>query len=289
MKIFKGRTAFVTGGASGIGLGIVQNLLHEGMNVVIADNNPQHLHEVRQALGERREVHTIAVDVGDRAQLQAAADETLREFGKVHVLCNNAGVGGGGNVRDADFDGWDRAMRINLGGVVNGVKLFTPLILAHGEGGHIVNTSSMAGIVPQPLPGLGAYQTAKFAVRGLSEYLRIELAPFGIGVSCLFPGGTRSRIVEGHVTDEARRQQVRQMVAGWMDPLELGARVVAGIRANAPYILTHTTGFPDEVRALNARLEAAFPQQHTPLPELEAFENHRRELIQQAWATPVKD
>jgi NAD(P)-dependent dehydrogenase (short-subunit alcohol dehydrogenase family) len=138
-------------------------------------------------------VRCLQVDVGDRAQLRAAAEETLRAFGRVHVLCNNAGVGGGGDTSDPDFDAWDRALRVNLGGVVNGTKIFAPLILAHGEGGHIVNTSSMAGIVPLPTPGLGAYQTAKFAVRGFTESLRMTLAPHGIGVSCLFPGGPGAR------------------------------------------------------------------------------------------------
>jgi NAD(P)-dependent dehydrogenase (short-subunit alcohol dehydrogenase family) len=115
--------------------------------------------------------------------------------GRVAFVTGGAsGIGGGGDTHDPDFDAWDRALRVNLGGVVNGVKIITPLILRHGEGGHIVNTSSMAGIVP--LPGLGAYQTAKFAVRGYTESLRMSLAPHGIGVSCLFPGGTRTRIVE---------------------------------------------------------------------------------------------
>lgn len=288
MKTFAGRTAFVTGGASGIGYGMVQNFLKEGMNVVIADYDRDYLRELQPALDGRQDVHVIEVDVGDRDQLRAAADEAVRVFGKIHVLCNNAGVGGGGNVHDPDFEGWDRSMRVNLGGVVNGVKIIAPLILSHGEGGHIVNTSSMAGIVPQPIPGLGAYQTAKFAVRGLSEYLRISLAPHGIGVSCLFPGGTRSRIIEKHA-DEARRAAVKQMVSTWMDPVEVGAYVVRGIRENAPYILTHDTGFPDEVREMNAVLEAAFPRGQKATAELEAFEVQRREMIRAAQAMPVKD
>jgi NAD(P)-dependent dehydrogenase (short-subunit alcohol dehydrogenase family) len=289
MKIFKDRIAFVTGGASGIGYGMVQNFLREGMKVVIADFNRAHLEEVQAALGARKDVHLAQVDVGDRDQLRTAADEAVRVFGKINVLCNNAGVGGGGNVHDADFDGWDRAMRVNLGGVVNGIKIITPLILSHSEGGHIVNTSSMAGIVPTPIPGLGAYQTAKFAVRGLSEYLRISLAPHGIGVSCLFPGGTRSRIVEAQVRDEAQLPRVREMVATWSDPLGVGRYVVEGIRNNAPYILTHATGFPEEVHELNAMLEAAFPRNQPATPELEAFEVQRRNMIRQAWALPVKD
>jgi NAD(P)-dependent dehydrogenase (short-subunit alcohol dehydrogenase family) len=213
MKHSSGRVAFVTGGASGIGYGLVQNFLGLGMKVVAIDFNREYLDEKRQALAGRDDVHFVEADVGDRDQLRAAADEAVRRFGRIHLLCNNAGIGGGGDTHEPDFDAWDRALRVNLGGVVNGVKIVTPRILAHGEGGHIVNTSSMAGIVPLPLPGLGCYQTAKFAVRGLTESLRMSLAPHGIGVSCLFPGGTRTRIVEAGARDESERQAAVEMTA----------------------------------------------------------------------------
>jgi NAD(P)-dependent dehydrogenase (short-subunit alcohol dehydrogenase family) len=239
MKIFSGRVAFVTGGASGIGYGLVENFLQLGMKVVAVDFNAEYLHEKREALAGRDDVHFIEADVGDRDQVRRAAQEAIGRFGKVHVLCNNAGVGGGGDTHDPDFEAWDRALRVNLGGVVNGTKIIVPLILAHGEGGHVVNTASMAGIVPLPLPGLGAYQTAKFAVRGFTESLRNSLAPHGIGVSCLFPGGTRTRIIETSAQDATARAAAKQMTASWMDPLELGARVIEAIRSNAPYILTH--------------------------------------------------
>jgi NAD(P)-dependent dehydrogenase (short-subunit alcohol dehydrogenase family) len=288
MKKFAGRVAFVTGGASGIGYGLVQNFLKLGMKVVVADFNRDHLGEVRQALAGRDDVHCVQVDVADRERLRAATDEAMRVFGKIHVLCNNAGVGGGGDAADPDFEDWDRALRVNLGGVVNGVKIITPLILRHGEGGHIVNTSSMAGIVPLPLPGLGAYQTAKFAVRGFTESLRMSLAPHGIGVSCLFPGGTRTRIVESGARDEAARAAAREMTASWMDPVELGAMVVEGIRINAPYILTHEE-FRDEVREMGAMLDDAFPRSQQVPAERRAFEDARRALAAQRRAMPVKD
>jgi len=154
VKHFSDRVAFVTGGGSGIGYGLVKNFLKLGMKVVAVDFNPAHLEEKQQALAGHSDVHFVHADVADRDQLRAAADEAIARFGKIHVLCNNAGVGGGGDTMDADFAAWDRALAINLGGVVNGVKIVTPLILSHGEGGHVVNTSSMAAIVP--LPGLGA-------------------------------------------------------------------------------------------------------------------------------------
>jgi NAD(P)-dependent dehydrogenase (short-subunit alcohol dehydrogenase family) len=288
MKHFSGRVAFVTGGASGIGYGLVQNFLGLGMKVVAVDFNREYLQEKRQALAERDDVHFIDADVGDRDQLRAAAAEAVRRFGRIHVLCNNAGVGGGGDTHEPDFDAWDRALRVNLGGVVNGVKIIAPLILAHGEGGHIVNTSSMAGIVPLPLPGLGAYQTAKFAVRGFTESLRMSLAPHGIGVSCLFPGGTRTRIIEAGARNEAERAAAVEMTAFWMDPVELGAQVVEGIRRNAPYILTHVE-FRDEVRALCGMLDAAFPREQEVPADRRAFEDRRRAMIEQLRALPVKD
>lgn len=289
MKHFSGRVALVTGGASGIGYGLVRSFLKEGMKVALVDWNAEHLQEVRQELGGRGDVHFVQADVGDRDQVRAAAAETVRTFGKIHVLCNNAGVSGGGNAEDPDFEAWDRALRVNFGGVVNGVKIVTPLILSHGEGGHIVNTASMAGIVPLPLPGAGAYMTSKFAVRGFTESLRLSLAPRGIGVSCLCPGGTRSRIMDIRgAASESQREMVDTLLHSSMDPLELGAMVVEGIRANAPYILTHAE-FRDEVVEMHRALEAAFPREQKVPAGRKAFEDHRRQIAAQLGALPVKD
>jgi NAD(P)-dependent dehydrogenase (short-subunit alcohol dehydrogenase family) len=288
VKNFSGRVAVVTGGASGIGYGMVENFLKLGMKVVIVDFNPGYLEEAKHNLAGRNDVHFVRADVGNRDEVRTAADEAIRAFGKIHVLCNNAGVGGGGDTHDPDFDAWDSALRVNLGGVVNGTKIIAPLILQHGEGGHIVNTSSMAGIVPLPLPGLGAYQTAKFAVRGFTESLRMSLAPHGIGASCLFPGGTRTRIIEAGRTDETARAAAREMTASWMDPVELGARVVEGIRNNAPYILTHIE-FREEVRDLYGMLDSAFPRSQEVPPGRGGFEDHRRAMVNQLRALPIKD
>lgn len=288
MKHFAERVAFITGGASGIGYGMAHNFLREGMRVAVVDWNTEHIEEARGKLAALGAVHFIRADVGNRDELREAAREAIRVFGKIHVLCNNAGVSGGGNVEDPDFEAWDRALRVNLGGVVNGVKIIAPLIVSHGEGGHVVNTSSMAGIVPLPLPGLGAYMTAKFAVRGLSESLRLSLAPHGIGVSCLFPGGTRSRITDSSARDAAQRARMQQTIASWMDPIELGAMVVEGIRRNAPYILTHTE-FRDEVRELYEALDAAFPKEQEVPPGRKSFEDNRRGMAAKLGALPAKD
>lgn len=288
MKHFSSRVAFVTGGASGIGYGMVRNFLDLGMKVVVVDWNQEYLRELQQTLAGNDAVLFLQADVGDREQVRAAADQAIQAFGKVHVLCNNAGVGGGGNAEDPDFDAWDKAMRVNLGGVVNGVKVLAPLIIGHGEGGHIVNTASMAGIVPNPFPGLGAYMTAKFAVRGYTESLRMSMAQHGIGVSCLCPGGTRTRIIEARARNEEERARARQITASWMDPVELGAYVVEGIRNNAPYIFTHAE-FREEVRGIYAALDDAFPRDQQVPAERKAFEDQRRDMIQELLAHPAKD
>lgn len=291
MKHFKDRVAFVTGGASGIGYGLTYNFLQLGMKVAVIDFNEEYLDDARrQFAGEA--VHFIKADVGDRAQVRSAAEETLRVFGKINVLCNNAGVGGDGDPADPDFDAWDRTLRINFGGVVNGTKIIAPMILSHGEGGHIVNTVSMSGIIPLALPGLGAYMTSKFAVRGFTESLRLQLAPHGIGVSGVYPGGTRTRIMDvvegGPAADEAQRPALLEMRASFMDPVELGAMVVEGIRNNTPYILTHAE-FLDEVHEIHAAIEAAFPRNQQVSAGRKAFENKRRAIAMGLSSLGVKD
>ena len=295
MQSFEGKVAFVTGGASGIGLGMARNFLAQGMKVVIADYNADHLALASEAFKGSNAVHFIRVDVSDRAAMRRAADEALSVFGKIHVLCNNAGVGGGGNLDEDEFDDWDKALAINLGGVVNGCKIIAPIIKAQGEGGHIVNTASMAGVVP--LPGMGAYSTAKYAVRGLTESLRIQLAPHGIGVSCLYPGATRSALIpvpeagtelqlEGSEGDMWRN--LFDAMRHAMEPEELGKMVIDAIRENHPHICTHLE-FLEEVRDRNRSFEAAFPlDQEVPDSRL-VFENSRRETADGLLSMPVVD
>ena len=289
MKHFNGRVAVVTGGASGIGYALVVKFLQLGMKVVAVDFNREYIAEKEAAHSGRADLKFLEADVGEREQVRRVAEETIGRFGKIHVLCNNAGGGGGGDTIDPDFDAWDKAMRVNFGGVVNGVKIITPLIIKHAEGGHIVNTSSMAGIVSQPLAGLGAYQTAKFAVRGFTDSLRNSLAPFGVGVSCLCPGGTKTRIVEASVRgDDARVAAARQLTASWLDPAKVADAVAEGIVSNAPYILTHIE-FREEVRELGERLVAAFPKHQNVPPERAALEAERRATLQRLRQMPVKD
>jgi NAD(P)-dependent dehydrogenase (short-subunit alcohol dehydrogenase family) len=287
MKIFKDRVAFVTGGASGIGYGMVQNFLKEGMKAVVVDYTPSHCDEIRQIHSGDPSVLVIQADVSDRNQVRGASDEAVRVFGKINVLCNNAGVGGGGNAETPDFESWDKALSVNLGSVVNGVKIITPLIVGNGEGGHIVNTGSIASLVPNPLGG-GAYMTAKAAVRGFTEGLRISIAPQGIGVSLLCPGSTRTRIMDEAKDKPETREMVKNFLENAMDPLEVGTKVVEGIRNNVPYIITHAE-FRDEVREIYQMLDDLMPKDQEVPPARMAFEDSRRKIVRDAYKLPIKD
>jgi NAD(P)-dependent dehydrogenase (short-subunit alcohol dehydrogenase family) len=270
-------------------------MLSEGMNVVIADVNDRNIAAARAELPEAG-VEIVHVDVTDRGSVADAARSAVAAFGSIHVLCNNAGIAGGGAVADPSFVDWDRAMAVNLGGVVNVVKTFVPLIRQHGAGGHIVNTSSIAGITALPGEG-GAYTTAKFAVRGLSESLRLSLAPEGIGVSVLCPGLTRTRIMDSPdrqdpgakpMSREGDPDALFNSLEGAMDPIEVGRAVVRGIRENLPYILTHSE-FRDEVRSLFDEIVEAFPVDQAVPEARAAFERGRRELCDGLRHLPVID
>ena len=290
MEDVAGKTAFVTGGASGIGLGISEALVAAGMNVVIADLRPDHVETALQRFaesGRSESVHAIALDVTDREGFARAADEAEKVFGNVHVVCNNAGMGILGPVTLARYDDWDWGLGVLLGGVVNGIQTFVPRLLAHGEGGHIVNTSSMAGVLP--IPGAAIYITAKAAVIGLSEALRSELAGEGIGVSAFCPGPVQTNIREGGRTRPERyadsgytqleeELEERPNSPLWMDPVECGERVLAGIRRDDLYIFTHREfreGAEERFRAMLA----SFPDE--PLDE------ERAEAIRFLLSNPV--
>lgn len=289
MEHLTGKVAFITGGASGIGLGMARAFLEEGMKVALADWSDEHITKAREQLAGSNAAHFVKTNVADRDSLRAAAEETLGAFGKIHLLCNNAGVNGGGTAASENFDEWDRAIAINLGGVVNGTKIIAPIIRRQGEGGHIVNTSSMAGVVP--LPGLAAYSTAKYAVRGFSESLRIQLAKDGIGVSCLFPGATRTAIVPlpeddpENIKEEGAPQFLKDLwdaMRGAIDPYDTGKAVVAAIRENQFYIFTNRE-FLDEVRQRHREIEEAFPLDE-PTPGRVRFETMRADMVRNLMA-----
>ncbi|MGE5274954.1 MAG: SDR family NAD(P)-dependent oxidoreductase [Verrucomicrobiota bacterium] len=269
MQEVEGKTAFVTGGASGIGLGMATAFVGAGMNVVIADLRPDHIETALEALDGDGRVHAIVLDVTDREGFARAADEAERVFGNVHVVCLNAGMGILGPVTLARYDDWDWGLGVLLGGVVNGIQTFVPRMLAHGEGAHIVNTSSMAGVLP--VPNAAIYITAKAAVIGLSEALRSELSGEGIGVSAFCPGPVQTNIREGgrmrpeEFGDSGYLQLERDLEERpndplWMDPVECGERVLVGIRRNDLYIFTHREFREGSEERFRAML-ASFPDE----------------------------
>jgi NAD(P)-dependent dehydrogenase (short-subunit alcohol dehydrogenase family) len=285
MKDVQGKVAFITGGASGIGFGMARAFLGAGMRVVVADASGDNLDDARQQLQAKTgEYRFLKVDVADRGAMAAAADEVERDLGPVDVLCNNAGIGTGPGALEADFADWDRMLGINLGGVINGIVTFLPRIRARGQGGHMVNTSSMAGIIPLPDPGT-IYTTSKFAVRGLSESLRLALAQDRIGVSVLCPGLTLTRILdearksmqEGDV-DEVRDGFIKAQQFA-MDPLHVGEAVLEAIRRNEAYVLPHAE-FIEEVRGLHQEIIDAFRTDLPMHPERAAFEHARYRMIE---------
>ena len=285
MEQLAGRTAFITGGANGIGLGMAHVFSEASMNVVIADIRQDHLERAASDLArEGFKVHTITLDVCDRAAMAAAADETERVFGKVHLVCNNAGINLFKAMDQCTYNDWDWVMGVNLGGVINGVVEFIPRLKKHGQGGHILNTASMASIISGP--GAGIYTAAKFAVRGLSECLRYALAPLGIGVSVLCPGLVKSFIYDsnsirpaslpGETTEEERAflEMLPRMHDVGMEPREVAEAALQGVRENRLYIFPHPE-FKDEVREICEEMVAAMPDKE-PDPARLVVEEMRR-------------
>lgn len=253
MQNLEGKTALVTGGASGIGFALAQTLLAEGMQVVITDVDTDALASAEAALrGSNTQLLALALDVTDRAGFAAVAKAVKERFGNLHLLCNNAGVYRGGTLDKVTYEDWDWVMGVNVGGVVNGLQTFVEGMRDHGEGAHIVNTASMAGISASP--GLGVYNTSKFAVVGMSEALRQDLAPHNIGVSVLCPGMVQTRILESERTRpddfdvkdnaalaaaEAQSEAMHVAMGTAITPEEVAQVVVNGVKGNEFYLFPH--------------------------------------------------
>ena len=257
MRDVRGRTAFITGGASGMGLAMARSFTKAGMKVVVADVEQAALDAV-QAEFEAANVEflVLRVDVTDRDGMEAAAAETEGRFGKVHVLCNNAGVAVGGAIDRMAYNDWDWVVGVNLGGVVNGIQAFVPRIKAHGEGGHIVNTASMAGHLA--IPGLSVYTATKFAVVGMSETMRADLAAQDIGVSVLCPGVVNTNIftsernrpkglpgtdlallADADASPAEQAVRLEELRASALEPAVVGDMVLHAIREDEFYIFSH--------------------------------------------------
>jgi NAD(P)-dependent dehydrogenase (short-subunit alcohol dehydrogenase family) len=260
---FAGRTAFVTGGANGVGIGIVRNLLEAGAKVAIADIRQDSIDAALSSL-DNREVMGVQLNVTDREGFRAAADKVEGEFGPVSLLFNNAGINLFQTIEDSSYDDWDWVLGVNLHGVINGVQTFGPRMKERAlsgevQGGRICNTASMASFIAGGAPGI--YNTAKFAVRGLSYSLRHSMYQYGVGVSVVHPGLVKSYI---YASDEVRPDGLRremkpvdreavERLAGvhefGMEPDVIGARILEGVRENRANIFTHPD-HKEEVREL---------------------------------------
>ena len=268
-----GKVAVVTGGASGIGKGIAQRLIAQGMKVVIADVEQGSLEKTAAEIGATG----IRVDVSDIDSVQALAAEVQERFGAVHVLCNNAGVGSLARIADMTVSDWRWMVGVNLWGVIHGVTAFLPMLLANPGGGHIVNTASVGGLVT--MPGLGPYSVTKFGVVALSEALAQEMALDGskVGVTVLCPGPVRTNIKSssrnrpaalggGALTDVDLETSEDMAQSRWIDPQEVGDIVVRAIRRGDLYAFTH----PEMAPAVEERQKAIAEALHADATTLAA-------------------
>jgi NAD(P)-dependent dehydrogenase (short-subunit alcohol dehydrogenase family) len=281
MREVEGKVAFITGGDSGIGLGIARTFADAGMKVVITYRTRSHLDEAMKLLaGAGDRVHAISLDVTDRAAMERAAAETIQVFGKVHMVVNNAGVAVIGGLSRASYEDWDWAMSVNAGGVFNGVRAFLPRIQAQGEGGQVVSVASLAGLLGHAPAGV--YTASKFAVVGMMEALRAELTGTNVGVTVFCPGivntniGSSARnrpageaaaapkVDPGFKMDPEMMAQMQKAmseshgVPPGMDPLDAGQRVLRAVRNNDLYVLT-TPEFESEFAARGEAILAALP------------------------------
>jgi NAD(P)-dependent dehydrogenase (short-subunit alcohol dehydrogenase family) len=271
MRELIGKTAFVTGGASGIGLALGRAFAQAGMKVMLADVEATALQAAVKSLQEfATDVRGTLCDVADPASVDHAAKMSFEAFGNVHVVCNNAGVAAGGGIDDISLDNWRWVIDVNLMGVLHGIRSFVPHIRAHGEGGHIVNTASMAGM--NPGLGFSPYAASKFAVVSMSEGLAAQLRPHGIGVSVLCPSFVRTRIGESgrnrlerygraqpldpNSASAALVAEIGRRIEAGLEPAEVAARVLAAIRDDELYVFTHP-GMRAEVEERFAAILAA--------------------------------
>ena len=268
---FQGKTAIISGGAEGIGLSIAKALGEQRMNVVLADideNNLQNARAELESLGVP--VLAVSLDVADEVQWQSMAQQAVARFGKVHMVVNNAGVGGdSGPIESQEKEGWQWALNVNLMGVVYGAKVMVPLIKDHGEGGWIVNVASMAGM--GGVPYSGAYNATKAAVVALSEAWAEELRAKGIHVAVLCPAFVQTRIYDSERNRPAQyksktlnpdeessfSKKAREMVQNGIDVTVVGKRVVEALNEGELYIFTHPN-YRQVVQHRSARIDAAF-------------------------------
>jgi short-subunit dehydrogenase len=299
MKDYTGRTAFVTGGANGVGIGLVRQLLEEGCKVAIADIRQDSIDQALASL-DNREVMGVQLDVSSREAFREAADRVEAEFGPVSLLFNNAGVNLFQPIEESSYDDWDWLLGVNLHGVINGVMTFVPRMVERVKagtqtGGHITNTASMAAFLAAGTPGI--YNTTKFAVRGLSESLHYSLLQYGIGVSVLCPGLVKSYI---YASDAIRpdalkagakpvNQAAVDRLAGvhefGMEPDVIARRTLDAMRENRLHIFSHPD-HKEEMREIFDEIIAEYQDypKDTGYDQRVAFEAFRAKSFAEARA-----
>ena len=281
---FEGKIAFITGGASGIGLGIAKVLVERGAQVVLADLRQDHIDDALAEFaggGKSNAVSALHLDVTNREKYREAAQKMQDEFGGIDILVNNAGVGLEGPLLEATYADYDFGFGVNVGGVINGFTEFLPQMVAHGRGGHIVSTASLAAEVVMPSQ-MAIYAASKAAVCHFCESVKAELAEHDIGVSILLPGPVKSRIHETHQNRpdhlreasgfKASEEKLSRRIVGenWMEAEDAGRLVADGILANETYIVTH--GFyKDAMRARAEAVLAATPDRVEEAPDFGQF------------------
>jgi NAD(P)-dependent dehydrogenase (short-subunit alcohol dehydrogenase family) len=263
MQDFDGKVAVITGAASGIGLALAHHAAGRGMRLALADIEAQPLADAAAALvAQGARAIALPTDVTDPAALESLRDATIAEYGAVHLVCNNAGVGGGGRTWEVPLDVWRWVIDVDLFSVIYGVHTFGPLLVEQGEG-HVVNTASIAGLVTPP--GLGPYTVAKHGVVALSETLHHELAGTGVGVSVLCPSFVRTRIHESDrvappalrdrfAQSEPEQAEARAMINALIDsgmrPEEVAEVVFDGIETDRFLLITH----PESLEWITSRI-----------------------------------
>ena len=270
MRDFNDKVAFVTGGASGVGFSLARALGRARMKVMLADIDVDALQNaVAELKKDQISVRSVECDVSDRISVQRAAAETLAVFGKVHIICNNAGPFCGGAMELTTPGDCDWIIGVDVMGTIYGCQTFLPHIKAHGEGGHIVSTASLSGMIPAP--GAAIHNAAKAGVIALSQTLAAELAGTSIGVSVLVPGFMRTRIIENSVRNRPKRfgeqtaaspegrEQLKALVRAGMDPDEIAEKVMHGIRENELFIFSHPE-WRSTLEEHFQRILAAYPQ-----------------------------
>jgi NAD(P)-dependent dehydrogenase (short-subunit alcohol dehydrogenase family) len=278
---FAGQVAFITGGVTGIGLGVAQAFSDAGLRLALSYRNEEHRNQTAAwfAAKGREEPLFLKLDVTDRAAMAAAAADVEARFGAIHVLVNNAGVSVFGPTDEASYDDYDWIMGVNFGGVVNGLVSFLPKLKSASGRRHVVNVASMAAFLSGPQAGI--YTASKFAVRGLTESLRYNLAPHGIGCSLCCPALTRTNAWDSALkrpdafaqsgfapADRSELEQFGTAFEVGMDPYEVGTKILRGMERGDGLILTHPE-FAEDFREIYEKSLAALPHEQAPPARLE--------------------